>query len=79
MVKALNHAGIFIHTCPQLMDFHSMNIPYLCHLFTRIHRPKMTRPLNYKKKTGPEGFVDDPSHSSPVIHNLQSPCCNPIK
>lgn len=61
------------------MDFHSMNIPYLCHIFIRIHRPKMTGPLNYKKKIGPEGFVDDLSHSAPVIHNLQSPYCNPVK
>ena len=79
MAEALNYTGIFIFTCHQFMDFHSTNIPYLCHLFIRIHRPKMTRLLNYKKKTGPEGFVDDPSHSAPVIHNLQSPYCNPVK
>ena len=60
------------------MDFHSTNIPFLCHLFIRITRPKMTTPLNYKKKTGPEGFDDDPSHSALVTHNVQSPCCNPI-
>jgi hypothetical protein len=57
MAEALNPAAISIFTCPQFMDFHSMNIPYLCHLFIRRHTPKMTRPLNYKKKTGPEGFL----------------------
>jgi len=39
----------------------------------------MTRLLNYNKKIEPEGFVDDPSHSAPIIHNLQSPYCNPVK